>query len=173
MDDQKFWRLIDEARNAAGDQEARVEALTAALTRLGNQEIVAFQLALTNHVRRSYTWPLWGAAGLIKGHLSDDTFEYFRSWLIYKGQAAYEAAMVDPDSLASTMDDEDDEAQYECESLLTAALEAWEQKTGKSWDDFPDEGQPIDVPAMDDEPSEWTVDELRKHFPKLWAKFGR
>ncbi|WP_217498085.1 MULTISPECIES: DUF4240 domain-containing protein [Sphingomonas] len=36
---------------------------------------------------RSYRWDLWRAAKVAKGGVSDDGFEYFRTWLISRGRA--------------------------------------------------------------------------------------
>lgn len=49
----------------------------------------------------SYRWELWGAAYLINGGCSDDGFDYFRGWLLGQGRATWQAALADPDSLAS------------------------------------------------------------------------
>lgn len=42
-----------------------------------------------------------GAAYLINGGRSDDGFDHFRGWLLTQGRATWQAALAEPDSLAS------------------------------------------------------------------------
>lgn len=64
-------------------------------------EVVAFQQLLDQYMAESDRWTIMGAAVLINAGCSDDGFDYFRGWLIGQGRAVYEAAVRDPDSLAS------------------------------------------------------------------------
>jgi hypothetical protein len=75
----------------------------------------------------AYTWDLWGAAYLINGGCSDDGFAYFRAWLISRGQDVYSAALQNPDSLASVVDPDRDD--YEFEDLWGIAQEVYEDTT--------------------------------------------
>jgi hypothetical protein len=49
-------------------------------------------------------WRLWAAGYVIAGGMSDDSFHYFRSWIIGKGQKVFEVAMKDPDELGPFID---------------------------------------------------------------------
>ena len=42
---------------------------------------------------QAYSWPLWGAAYVINGGCSDDTFTDFRAALISRGRQAFEAQL--------------------------------------------------------------------------------
>ena len=49
----------------------------------------------------SFRYGLWDAAKIFRvDGCSDDSFSYFRSWLIVQGKDVYMAALADPDSLA-------------------------------------------------------------------------
>jgi uncharacterized protein DUF4240 len=101
-------------------------------------EIAGFEVELDRLLAESYRWDLWAAAYLINGGCSDDGFDYFRGWLVAQGRASWEAALADPDSLADLVADADlGDDGVECEALLDAAAEAYEQVTGDDeglWD---------------------------------------
>jgi len=46
-----------------------------------------------------YSWELWGAAYVIGGGCSDDSFSDFRSWIISLGKEGYQLALEKPDDL--------------------------------------------------------------------------
>ena len=74
---------------------------------------------------------------MINGGSSDDGFHYFRAWLISRGQAVYEAAVANPDSLAGLTEPERDD--YEFEDLWGVALDVsdrWVER-GRDPDDPP------------------------------------
>ena len=62
---------------------------------------MAFQAFLDQACDRAFTWGLRGAAmRIFCGWCSDDSFEYFRLWLIGRGRMTFERAITMPDSLA-------------------------------------------------------------------------
>jgi hypothetical protein len=158
MTDQQFWDVIDAA-------DSDIDELVDILSDLPAEMIVAFE----NHVRRrfmaSYREELWGAAYLMLGGCTDETFDSFRCWLIGRGQEVYDAALKDPDSLA-TLGRLDNEPEWQ--PLLSAADEAYEIKTDKPIEGapsleavaFPNMGSSID---FDDEKT------MRKRYPRLFA----
>jgi len=169
VDKKRFWAIIEKSsQKSKGSQEEQLAALRRELETLSADEIVGFQYCFYDLIAESYRWDLWGAAYVINGGCSDDGFEYFRDWLISKGQKVYEAALKDPETLTSIIDDPDD-CQFE--DFGYVATQVWERKTGKDLDEFPfpDVDRP-DSPAG----KEWSEDgdELMHRFPKLWKKFG-
>ena len=52
-------------------------------------------------------WRLWAAGYVIACGMSDDSFHYFRSWILGKGRDVFEVAMKDPDELGPYVDDND------------------------------------------------------------------
>lgn len=164
MIDSRFWMLVDAARAQAGaSEQARPPALRAALATLPADEIQAFQRAYDRMIARANRWDLWGAAYLMNGGCSDDGFRYFRDWLISEGQAAYEQALADPDSLAELPVRDD----VELESFGYAALEAYAEQTDKELErDFSDE---LAMP----EGHAWNEDELPGMLPRLAAKYSK
>lgn len=168
MDKVKFWKLIDASRRAAeGDPEEQMDLLREKLIELPAEEIVAFDRIFSEYHSRAYTWGLWGAAFVIGEGCSDDGFMDFRGWLISRGEKVYETALANPDSLAKVLTDDDGDCQVE--GFQYVPSQAWEEKTGKDAEDFPDHG--LVVPK---EPSgeEWKEEDLGTLYPKLSRMFG-
>jgi hypothetical protein len=162
MTEQELWRLIEASReDSGGDLDEMVDALTQRLASLPPSDIVAFDKQLGALLDRAYDWGLWGAAYVINGGCSDDGFLYFRAWLVAQGQAVYEAALADPESLVDVA-----EPDAELEALLGVAENAYQEATGE------------ELPVRENtEPSEprgeaWEEDELEERFPRLSERFG-
>ncbi len=71
-------------------------------------------------------WRLWAAGYVITGGMGDDSFHYFRSWIIGKGKELFEVALKDPDEMGLWIDDRD----VDNELLEYVAVEIMEQRQG-------------------------------------------
>ena len=163
MDESMFWKLIDESRGKSGGSATnQAKVLVTKLKALRAMEIASFNRLFYGRIHRAYRNELWAAAYIIRGGCSDDSFEYFRAWLIGQGRAVYEAALKDPETLTMVV-----KKTAECEALLNAAWNAYEGKTGK---ELPKSAYPEGGPEL--RGSEWDEENLPKIYPKLWAKFG-
>lgn len=101
--------------------------------------------------------------------MSEDSFDYFRCWLIAQGREVFEGAVHHPDDLAELVPDFDEDEDGDAEEFGYAADEAHEQLTGLP---LPDLGnnqprQPEGAPFDDRDPQE-----MAKRFPKLWEIYG-
>lgn len=165
MEDQRFWALVEAARDAAGeDLDERIAGLEQVLLTRDAEEVQAFQDKYDELLQRANTWALWGAAYLMNGGCSDDGFRYFRDWLVSEGEAVFEAALADPDSLAALPGA--GAQDHELEGFGAVAAEVYEQLT-----DAPiarrralEAGAPTGLA--------WTEDELPARYPRLAAKFS-
>jgi hypothetical protein len=163
MDDDRFWAFIGAARDAAGDEvEDRVSGLEQVLLEHHPDEVVEFGRKYDEMLARSYRRDLWAAAHVMRGGCADDDFRRFRDWLISEGEAVFEAALADPDSLADLAQDD----EFELESFGDVAAEVYEQMT-----DLPP------PPTRSLEPAEpmghdWREEELPALLPRLWKKHG-
>lgn len=162
MTEDEFWRIMDATRLAAARIEDRPEALRSQLDELSSEAIATFHEHYLDQVERAYRWDLWGAAYVILGGCSDDSFDYFRDWLISEGRDVFEAALADPDSIAE-LDDVDD---AELEELRYVAHEVFEAKTGE-----PLVGGPRDINA-DPAGEEWDEDDVESLYPNLAEKYA-
>ncbi len=163
MDMVKFWRLIEKAKQRShGNCDEQAQVLQDLLSRMVAQEIVAFDKIFREMYVLTYRWDLWGAAYIINGGCSDDSFDYFRGWLIAQGETVFRKALDNPDSLAEviTIDDLDN---AECEDLMYVATTAYEEKMERELRVFP---PPASEPAGD----RWEEDDLPSLLPRLWKR---
>ncbi len=124
MDHARFWSLIDEAGG-------RTKHLVRALAKLEPADIIGFDAWLWKYYMAVHREDLWAAVYAIRGGCSDDSFDYFRGWLIGQGEAALLATIRDPESLDALIGDRDPRD----EAMLGAARAAYEEVTGKELPD--------------------------------------
>src|SRR5262245_16992316 len=108
MNSGQFWDILQAAYRAAenGTTDDWFEALKTELAKLPTPQILRFRHRFDDLIGAAYKTDLWGAASLINGGCSNDGFHYFRCWLIGMGQAVYENALDNPDSLADVLEGE-------------------------------------------------------------------
>jgi hypothetical protein len=164
MDINKFWQIVEAARDAAGaDGDARVGALRERLSALPPAELQDFQDHYDLLHDRAYRWDLWAAAYIMNGGCSDDGFHYFRDWLISEGRQTYEAALRDPESLADLgrVEMVQNESYGYVASELFDEAGAGEIELGRL------------VPEGSSEPAgeRWYEDAVNSIYPRLAAKY--
>ena len=163
MNESKFWELIDQARGGGGKPpsapSADPGALQRELAKLPESELIAFGHMYGDLLCRLNKWSVWGAGYVLSGGMGDDSFHYFRSWLIGKGKLAVEIALANPDDLGPFAGSED---EFDNELLEYAALEVAE---AAGWEPPLEsfEGDPDGEPSGE----AWDEDEVGDHFPKL------
>jgi hypothetical protein len=160
VDESQFWKLVQRAHGAASDDmDRKCEVLKAEIGNLSKNEANDFAVLLDTMMDRAHSHNLWGAAYVINGGCSDDTFNDFRSSLISRGRTCFERAIADPDSLAV---EEFDETAWFYEGYDYAVTAGVEAVAGLR----PARRHP-DRPSGQD----WVEDDLRTLFPGLSAKF--
>ena len=92
--------IIDEARHSVGATSHIPNWLEDRLSQLADSEIVDFGSHFDECRNTAYDARLWLAAVVLLRGCGDDSFDYFRAWLIAQGRKVFDAALVDPDSLA-------------------------------------------------------------------------
>lgn len=92
----RFWDIIE--RSEKGDK------LVDILSELTVDEIFGYRFWWEHFVRISYTEELWAVAYIVMNGCSDDSFDYFRFWLIARGRTVFLDAMKNPDSLCDEFD---------------------------------------------------------------------
>lgn len=167
MNENEFWTLIEKSKKKSkNDFEKQLELLVSDLTKLTEGEIFEFDRIFNKYHVNSYTSELWAAAYIINGGCSDDSFDYFRAWLISQGRSVYENALKDPQSLVNI--NEEDVEDFEFEDFLYVSGDAYKLKTGK--DDFYDRVERQEYPEIN---LNWSEDDgsLEKMYPKLIEKY--
>ena len=166
LDEPRFWGIVEGARRTAGGDTARQsERLAAELEQMPAEQIAAYAAIRRRLDRRAYTWDLWGAAYVIEDGCSDDCFRDFRAYLISLGRGPYEAALKDPDTLASVVEDAEG---GDWENADDVAAEAYENASGEELAGGNGDlsGRPRGEPWDDED-----QDELVRRYPALAARF--
>lgn len=171
----KFWMLVDEAVKASnGRQSLKEKNLIDELTQLSLDDIKNFEFAFRKCIIDADDYKIMAAQKIIDGYVSDDSYLYFRCWLIGQGKKVYTETLTNPDYL-STIVKPGEACSFE--DLMYVATEAYSEKTGMPEDEtFPRDaaikmGLNYDFGAPATKGSDWTESQLPSLLPKLWAKF--
>jgi hypothetical protein len=175
MDEELFWKIVQESLDATKSQDDQEDCLINELQRLALEDIIGFRLRTDKLLYDTFTSEMWCAAYIINGGCSDDGFEYFRCWLISRGENVYKKAKENPDSLIDEVSGSEDLSEFEFESFWYVALKAFEKNTDKNLYDFIDyenfktcEGN---YPTFK---FNWKTEEpetMKRICPKLYEKF--
>jgi hypothetical protein len=151
-----FWKLIDECRGNSNPMtpSADPKKMQRLIEKLPTDEVRAFGVEFYQKLIDLNRWDIWGAGYVIAGGMSDDSFHYFRSWIIGKGKPCYDAALSDPGSLLPFLDNR----EVENELLEYVALDVLRSRgvDGDYRDDFDCDA---DNPTVGEGFDEETVDE--------------
>jgi hypothetical protein len=131
MTDIEFWQLIaliDVSALDDGYEDEAVELLRAALSTKSEQELFAFEEALSQKLYAIDGEEFADSAGDSCG--SDDGFLYARCYVVAKGRDFYEAVKADPTRMPKSIE------QW-CEALLYPHREAWADHTGNDQSEWP------------------------------------
>ena len=167
MDTDTFWQIVDDVAAISTDPDEKWPVLKQKLEALSGADVYAFDKILTAYRDEAYRWDVWAVAAVIAGGhgCSSDSFDDFRYTQIFRGRAAFERLLADPDSLA---DEPFTNAEAECffEGFQYVPDEVCQEKT-----DF---CCPEDTYVHPEEPVgiEWEDHDLPKICPKTWAKYG-
>lgn len=143
--------------------DRKCELLKDELTSLEGGELREFINHFDTADAGAYTWALWGAAYVMSGGCSDDSFSDFRATLISHGRDFYERSLADPDSLAELTFEDEEDVCYE--GFQYVKNDVAEEKLGEI---------PNRVVSFPDEPSgeAWEEDSVDQLFPKLAVKYS-
>jgi len=130
MNKNEFWELIQISfQEGDWDTEIQMEILTDKLSNYSPEEILKFARIYQVYDTEAYKNKLWAAAYVMNGGCSDDCFDYFKGWLISRGEEPYLNALKDPDSM-SDLDIAPDSDYFENEDMLSVPLTAYMKNTG-------------------------------------------
>lgn len=166
MDWDRFWEIVAEIGPVPVGVVCTDPGPLAVLDRLRWFEIVAFRARLDEAMAAADTPDLRAAAALIQGSTLPGALRDFRAWLVSRGQEVYDAAALDPDTLADFLDGD----PVEDPGLLDAAVRAYEARTGMS--DFYDQVRLLrgELPPPAD-PGYSDEADARVRFPALAALY--
>jgi len=130
MDKNEFWELIQASfQEGKWATDKQMEILIEKLSNYSQDEILKFASIYHVYDREAYKSKLWVAAYVMNGGCSDDCFDYFRGWLISRGEEPYLNALKNPDSIID-LDIAPDCDYFENEDMLSVPLRAFNKNIG-------------------------------------------
>lgn len=165
MEEDMFWKIIKTSKDKSkGDFEEQQEKLAKELHKLTPDDIILFSNRFSYFRGQANTWELWGAIYIIHGGCGDDSFDYFREWVIGQGKDFYYKTIQNPESLVDVAAKEIEDVEWEGLGYVPSTV--FEELTGQ------------EMPYLFQENNETTGnewdedgDDLKNMFPKLYAKY--
>ena len=127
IDEQIFWQLIEQSREAVTDQFEFLDKLKSTLETFKPTELRNFQKILLTKQQELNTWEHWALAYIIRRGCGDDEFDYFKIWAVSKGQKNFQAIKQIDSKLLKDIFNEDPQL----ENLLYLASAVYKDKTGE------------------------------------------
>jgi len=172
LDESKFWDIVNTSVIKTENQDDQEFYIIKQIEKLEPSEMIGFRLRTDKLLHDSYNSELWCAGYIMNCGCSDDGFEYFRNWIISRGQRAYENALSNPDSLIDEF--QEGMEYFEFESFWYLALQAFNNKTGKDLYDFISDEFNYGEGKYENFKLTWqedNQDSMKAICPRLFAKF--
>ena len=151
LDEALYWEIIDKSALNTSNQNDQEAYLIQIIEQLSPEQMIGFNLRTDQLLYKSYTSKMALACYSLNDYLSDDTFEYFRLWVISLGKDTYNNVNTNPDALLPYLNPISD--YYDFEGLWYVAQKAFKNKTGKEIYDYIDYEQfkysEVDYPDID------------------------
>lgn len=161
IDETLFWQLIEQSRANTSDKFQFLDHLKSTLESFYPKEIRAFDKFLRIKINELNTWEIWALAYIVRRGCGDDAFDYFKAWVVSKGQKAFMSILASNEKNLPSLFDEDPQL----EELYYLAGEVYEEKTS----DIMKEPR---VKSSKLTGRQWKEDNLRNSFPGLCELFN-
>lgn len=179
MDIGNFWIIVEDSLLVPREKEDSNEKLFQFLIRrllcYEEDEIISYHCNYREILGAIRNRSIHQVGVIIEGYLNPDEFEWFCTWLIYKGKKIYTNVLKDPDSLADYIHVGEDTIDYE--KIANVADKVFIQKR---------KNQALNVNELE-LPSKvnelvgldlwesinvlYEDEELMTKYPKMWNKF--
>ncbi|MDB5200214.1 MAG: hypothetical protein JWO92_2177 [Chitinophagaceae bacterium] len=162
IDELIFWELIDTSRRTTTSKLDFLELLRKKLEAFSPNEIRRFNKILLIKLNELNTWDNWALAYIYRRGCGDDEFDYFKAWVVSKGQFAFDTIKIfQTEKFESLLNSED--PQFE--EFLYTANDAYEAKTN-------DIMKPLKIKRQKLIGKEWSENNLTNQYPELCKMFG-
>ncbi|WP_337965732.1 DUF4240 domain-containing protein [uncultured Flavobacterium sp.] len=177
MDKAEFWKIIEYSIARSNDDKLEQEKIIIGkLSTYTPEQIIEFEIILRQLIIQADDFKIEAAQKIIVDYVSDDSYLYFRCWLIGKGQKIYTETLKNPDFLSENIS-QDEESFFE--GLMYVATNAYKIKTSKKEEDesFPrivaiKKGLDYDFGAPPTKGVDWKEEDLPTTYPKLWNLYN-
>lgn len=163
LSEYKFWEIIEKSEKGT--------KLPGLLSALSDDELIGFNYWWTYFANKLYRQDLWAAAYIVRGGCSDDSFEYFRYWLITQGRKIVYDALADADSLCDVFKPEEEPENEEANYTIIEEIEKREAENAK----FSEKFNEREILAFPDIEFEWEEDDdesIRAVCPRTFDRYG-
>ena len=89
LDEDLYWKIVEQSLKNSIDQDQQEQFLIKRLQKLTPTQIIGFRLRTDKLLYDTYNSEMWCAGYIMNGGCSDDSFEYFRCWVISRGKEIY------------------------------------------------------------------------------------
>lgn len=168
----EFWNLLAQWNG----QEGRmfIEEST-------EEELIGFCYHSVELYRRALTSDLWAAVYVARGGCGDDSFHYFRCWLVKQGKSIYYNALNNPDSLLSVFEKYENVDQILSDSILVEIQDIYYKLKNEDLDIIIEEGYYLEfenkseLEVLNEIEFNWgedSIESIRKICPRLCEKYA-
>jgi len=161
IDEKVFWELIKLNRDKSQDKFDFIENLSIQLEGFKPTEIKRFERTFLSKYNELNYWKIWALAYIIRRGCGDDAFDYFKAWVISKGQETFEDVKNLNISELKKHFNEDPQL----EEMFSLAENVYENKTGELM-------LPVRVKKQKLTGKQWKEENLEKDFPEIWKIFN-
>lgn len=164
IDEEAFWCLIASAISESdGSMDILNSNIVDQLQDYKASEIKRFQNTLLDKLEVLNHWDLWALAYISQGGCSDDSFLYFRAWIISKGDDIFNLGLEDVHNLMSLVPSD---GLVWNEGLLYVAYEAYEIRSS---------GKGMEIRERKEAPPKgdvWQDENVVMNYPKIAKHYG-
>lgn len=155
-----FWDLVKLNREKSENKFDFIENLSNQLEEFKPTEIKRFERTFLSKYNELNRWEVWALAYIARPGCGDDAFDYFKAWVISKGQETFEDVKNLNVSELKKHFDEDPQL----EEMFSLAENVYENKTGELM-------SPARVKKQKLTGKQWKEQNLEKDFPEIWKLF--
>jgi len=164
---EQFWAIIENSNKGKYIEDE--------LNKLSCDEVLGYIHWWDYYHKQSYKQDLWAVAYIVLGGCSDDGFDYFRFWLITRGEAVYMNALQSADSLCNEFANLTGDEYPMWEEVSYIPQEVLENRFEIDFYEYEAEGQVeyenIPLPELEFEWKEDDEDSMRKVCPNTFDKW--
>ena len=161
IDENVFWDLIKLNREKSEDKFDFIENLSIQLEEFKPTEIKRFERNFLSKYNELNCWEIWALACIVRSGCGDDAFDYFKAWVISKGQETFEDVKNLNVSELKKHFNEDPQL----EEMFSLTENVYENKTGELM-------SLVRVKKQKLSGKQWKEENLAKDFPEIWKIFN-
>ena len=166
LSEEKFWDIIEKS-DCGKELADQIGSFT-------DDELIGFNYWWDYFSHKLYRQDLWAAAYIVRGGCSDDSFDYFRSWLITQGRKTVYNALENADSLCEVFEKLDSSEEPVNEEANVLIYDEIESRSAQN-EEFLRKRKEYEHPAYTyDIEFEWEEDDedsIRAVCPRIFDRF--